>query len=197
MARCVEVCILTADVVRRYARGELPSNLCMEVEEMLLDDDRARRLVRALAPPNAGAELPRLTADNIGAAEDACAALVHICQVLRDKASALTLRQFARLQLLHAEGILADMRRSYSRTPAAASAARSGQSGKTAGLTPWALLARAGRAERMLSNALRAAYRSPSPPFWKARLAAWISRVEIAHCDIAWLDLVFMADRRL
>lgn len=197
MGRCVEVCIVTADIVRRYAHGSLPSSLCGEVDDLLLQDERARDLVRALAPRAGRSKPPQPAANKIGESRDACAALVDIYQTLRNEAAPPTVRQFADLQSSTFQSLLADMRQTFSAAPAAVSGVQTVGLENAAQPSIWALLMRAGAAETRLSEALCAAYRSPLlRPFWKAQIAAWISRVEAAHCEIIWLDLVFTAASR-
>ena len=185
-----EITIINAETVRQYARGGLNAEDRAMVEEILLDDDRARELVESGAPTDNIEPLFGLALEYARSAMESCGKSVAYYEMLAQLGEPATVKEYAQSRFGSRWAMLDDIR-------AAIPPNKRGlvefvhvqPSG--ANRSPTALIAAANEEDNRLLTQLSAAFRVVAPPLWKARIAKHITQIERDKTKVAWLTSAF------
>lgn len=187
----IELSIVMASDVRRYAKGELlPRQQREAVEQALIDDDRARRLVINTIPAeNVLRDIPETTSLLLGNSLKACVKSIRAYEdLLMPRHLPETVARLATIRHHARKSMFADIARhclnlsqedcdfGYVSMPAEK---------KRTALED--AIGAAAIHDRKLLSRLSEAYAAPAAPFLKAEMAAWISEIHEDTTRIAWL----------
>lgn len=188
---CMEVTIVNAETVRCYARQTLPPQDNTLVEEILLDDDRARALVEE-ETVDAPALLSGRARKKAKEALSACSEAVACYELLAKSGSAPTVRQFASSRFSKRWALLDEIRnalpaqdRNVIQTVTISTAEKSEPDAtKTA-------FEQATAQDAHLVSRLYDAFWEKASPLWKAQIAKRIAEIHDDKSRIRWLTSAF------
>lgn len=187
----MEVTIVDAETVRRYAKETLPPQEKTLVEETLLDDDRARALVEA-ETVEAPAHLSGGARKKAKQALKTCSKAVACYEMLAKSGSMPTVRQFAKSRFSERWALLEEIRNAL---PAKdrnviqsvnVSAANEGEPNATK-----KAIEQATAQDTRLVSRLYDAFWEKASPLWKAKIAKRIAEIHDDKTRICWLANAF------
>lgn len=192
----IELLIVTESAVRDYAESQLPEEDHEAIEDTLLEDDRARRLVDRHAPSIASQpvaeDLQRCLLDALSS----CQGCVATYELLSRVPGPETLAKFARSRfsarwkLLHE---MAGITKAYRGRKASVFNINDKPAEKVS-VEDIVFIAREN--DILLAEALHEAFEATQIPAWKAQLAEWISAIRDDMGQIFWLKSAFGAPER-
>ncbi|MEO1135293.1 MAG: hypothetical protein AAFW68_01620 [Pseudomonadota bacterium] len=187
----VELRILTETDVRDYAENRLPAEDYSAVEETLLEDDRARRLVNLHAAPIQGLPVAGEFKDRLRDVLRSCRGCIVSYELLSRAKGPETLKKFGASRFSERWRLLDEVARvaEPGQENHAAALKVHGNPIEKVGVADMVNVAR--EHDFLLAEALHEAFEATKTPGWKAQIAEWISAVRNDIGEILWLKSAF------
>ncbi len=180
----IELNIISAEEVRRYAHGNTSSIEEQDfVEQALLNDDRVRWLVIEEAAETAVDNVKETPPSCFSKSILSCEISIAIYESLLRRAAPPTVLDFASSRLKQRLALNKELTQILPVNYGACHTALPNLNEKTFGC----VLAAITEYETELLNNLKEAFAAPSWPMMKAKLACWISGLEVDIFQIMWL----------
>lgn len=180
----IEITILSAADMQRYAQGALSGEEEQLAEGALLDDERARKLVLDTNAP----QPEPLSAKSIKLIKDcarACEKAVVKYEDLSRNADSETVRKFAGVRFSERWKLLSDILRVTQRDTQKSLHISPASSEKPSSAEA---LRQAAKKDLALEQALESAFHASTAPKWKAKIAEWLAVLVYDKDRVAWLS---------
>lgn len=186
----LELNFVTTSQVRRYAENRLLAQDAREaVEQALLDDDRARDLVREHAEPQEPEPVPISAKERLEEVLDCCRRALVCYEALARTADVKTVSAFACQRFKDRWVLYEKIRKTVEPHGADDVEVLNGADIDAASLK--SVVDQAVRRDGALLSSLERAFQAPCGPKRKADIADWISAVEPGVYQVSWLKSVF------
>ena len=188
----VEVNIVSSAVIKKYAHDDLQDDSIDIVEQTLLDDERAREVVTAEAPPPTPELLNCEAKQALRDCADLCQETVVRYETLSRKDGPETIVGFAesrfgaRWQMLYEMKKLSEEENAESDSVSVINGAPIPEDESLRVAVNTAV-----EKDNLLEQKLVSAFDLTAAPSWKAKIADWAARVQADRSRIAWLQSAF------
>ncbi len=192
----LEVIIVSVSDVRDYAENQLPKDQHEVIEDTLLDDDRARRVVHEHAEPLESQPVAEDLSAELRKALKVCQECVVNYELLSRASAPETVVRFGASRFTERWKLLAEMLRAIetSRVGAPMVATLDGQDGDDLAMEN--IVNAASERDFELAEVLHEAFEVTQTPAWKAQIAEWISNIRSDIGQISWLKSAFITPQR-
>lgn len=187
----IELRILTETDVRDYAENRLPAEDHEAVEETLLEDDRARRLVNRHAEPIEDLPIASEFRDRLRNVLRNCRGCIVSYELLSRAEGPETLVKFGTSRFSERWRLLDDVARVAEPRQDNNAAALKIHGNPIEKVDVADIVNVAREHDFLLAEALHEAFEATKTPGWKAQIAEWISAVRNDIGEILWLKSAF------